>query len=374
MVPYAAVLRLARKTPSLSQYPPASDGPHVSVIIPARNEAETIATSVTSILASQYSNIELIVVDDRSTDDTATIVESLQRDDTRLHLVRGSPLPPDWYGKPWACVQGAREARGEVLLFTDADTVHSPLLIAHAVTALSATGAGLLTVSPRQLCVSFWERLVMPQIWLLLGTRYHPRVVNRAKRSRDVIANGQFVMTPRSTYEMIGTHEAVKGEVAEDLALAQRYHRRGERVWFAFAERLMATRMYRDLPHIIEGWSKNIYLGGRLSFPDEPLLRAFVPLGLSLALLFWLVPPIVLLLAPVFPTVHVAMMIAAALSALFWMAMSIAMRIPFWYGLLYPLGAAMALFIVWRSTWRGSAKVEWKGRVYGGGGGKASSR
>ena len=208
----------------------------------------------------------------------------------------------------------------------------------------------------------------MPQIWLLLGLRYHPRRVNRARRERDTIANGQFILTTREAYEAVGTHAAVRHEVAEDLALAQAYLRRGLRLHFAFAERLMETRMYQSLPQLIEGWSKNVYLGGRRSYPDEPALRALVPLMLVAALGFWLVPPAVLVAGAAgldFGALGGAALIATGLGALFWGLVSYGMRIPLVYGLGYPVGAVMALYIVLRSTWRGSRRVEWRGRVYG---------
>jgi chlorobactene glucosyltransferase len=255
-------------------------------------------------------------------------------------------------------------ARGEILLFTDADTRHEPELLARSVGALARERADLVTVSPFQRCVSFWERVIMPQIWLLLGLRFHPARVNRARRERDVIANGQYILMPRSSYEAIGTHAAVRHEVAEDLALAQACFRAGRRLYFTFAERLMETRMYQGLEPLIEGWSKNVYLGGRRSFPNEPALQALVPVMLGLAILFWLVPPVALLLTGGGPPWGPAAALATVLSAVFWMLISYGMRIPPWYGLLYPLGAAMALYIVARSTWRGGRRVEWRGRVY----------
>lgn len=365
--PFLAFLRLARRTPSLADIPPADDGPPLSVIVPARNEARVIETVVRTVLASDYRKLELIVVDDRSTDETAAIVERIGRSDARLRLVHGAELPDGWYGKPWACVQGARAATGDLLLFTDADTRHTPGLIPRAVAALLDRRDGLVTVAPLQRCLSFWERVVMPQVWLLLGVRYHPAAVNRARRPRDVIANGQFILTTRETYDAVGTHEVVKREVAEDLALAQAYHARGRRVFFAFAFDLMETRMYENLPHIVEGWSKNLYLGGRRSFPDEPLLRALVPLALASVMAFWLLPPAVLLacLAGALPaSLALPAAIAGAVSALFWMAVCADMRIPPLYGLAYPAGAAVVLYIVARSTLRGARQVEWKGRVY----------
>ncbi|MDZ4865203.1 MAG: glycosyltransferase family 2 protein [Gemmatimonadota bacterium] len=363
-----ALIRLARKTPSLEQHPAVEDGPLVSVIVPARNEAASITTVITSVLATSYRNVELIVVDDRSTDATAALVRDLASGDARLRLISGSELPPGWYGKPWACHQGALDATGEILLFTDADTRHAPALLGHAVSTLRATGADLLTIAPEQQCLSFWERTVMPQVWLLLGLRYHPDTVNHARHASEVIANGQFIMIPRATYEAMGTHAAVRREVAEDLALAQHYWSAGRRLHFAFAERLMTTRMYSNLPEIIEGWSKNIYLGGRRSYPDEPWLRALVPVTLSVAMSFWLLPPalLVLSLVGVTPAALLTPALLATLgSATFWSLMSFGMQIPPKYGLAYPLGAAMTLFIVARSTLRGAGRIEWKGRTYG---------
>ena len=142
-----------------------------------------------------------------------------------------------------------------------------PALLEHAVGALQAERADLLTVATHQVCLGFWERVVMPQIWLLLGLRYQPERVNRATRPRDVIANGQFIMMPREAYEAIGTHEAVRHEVAEDLALAQRCVASGRKLWFAYANTLIETRMYRSLGHLVEGWSKNVYLGRAAELP-----------------------------------------------------------------------------------------------------------
>ncbi len=336
------------------------------MIVPARNESANISAVLRSIVATTYHPLEVLIVDDRSTDNTAELVSTVA--DSRIRLIRGEELPAGWYGKPWACFQGYRAAQGTILLFTDADTHHHPELLGRAVGALRKERAGLVTVSPLQRCITFWERVVMPQIWLLLALRYHPPAVNRARHERDVIANGQFILTTRDAYEEVGTHAAVRHEVAEDLALAQAYLRGGHKLHFAFAERLMETRMYQNLRQLVEGWSKNIYLGGRRSFPQQPVLRALVPLMLVTAMMFWLAPPALLvttflsgslreLAAPAFA--------ATALSTLFWMAMCRQMQIPPIYGVGYPAGALMALYIVARSTWRGERKVEWRGRVYG---------
>jgi chlorobactene glucosyltransferase len=189
--------------------------------------------------------------------------------------------------------------------------------------------------------------------------------VSQAKRARDIIANGQFILVPRASYEAVGTHEVVRGEVAEDLALAQAFHRTGLRLRFLFAERLMETRMYRSLPEIVEGWSKNMYLGGRRSFPGEPLLQALVPAMLVAAFAFWLLPPLALAMTGGRGVLGAAAAAATGLSAIFWSLVSLGMRIPAWYGLFYPLGALTALWIGIRSACRGERRVEWRGRSYG---------
>jgi chlorobactene glucosyltransferase len=366
LLPFLTLPRLTSRTPNLA-HAPLVDGELVSVIVPARNEAATIRTLLSSLLATCYRPVEIVVVDDRSTDDTAELVSTMA--DPRMRLIRGEELPEGWYGKPWACYQGFRAAHGSLLLFTDADTLHHSELLGRAVGALWKERAELVTVSPLQRCVTFWERVVMPQIWFLLALRYHPPAVNRARQERDVIANGQFILTTRAAYEAVGTHKVVSHEVAEDLALAQVYLRRGFKLHFAFAERLMETRMYQTLAQLIEGWSKNIYLGGRRSFPHQPLLRALVPLMLTAAMLFWLIPPLLLFCSTVVMSLRdlrAAAITSIGVSAAFWMVMCRQMKIPAIYGAAYPLGALMALYIVGRSTWRGGKRVEWRGRVYGG--------
>jgi chlorobactene glucosyltransferase len=366
LAPFLALPKLARTEPNLSSVTPGT-GLLVSVVVPARNEAANLPTVVGSILASAYHPLELVVVDDRSTDDTAAIAMALSARDPRLRVVYGEDLPDGWYGKPWACFQGFRAARGDLVLFTDADTRHEPELLGRAVGALRQTGADLVTVAPHQRCDSFWERLVMPQVWLLLASRYHPSTVNAARRERDVIANGQFILTTREAYEAVGTHAAVKAEVAEDLALAQAYVRAGRRLYFAFADRLMETRMYRGLGELVEGWSKNMYLGGRRSLAGQPALQALVPVMLLGAFGFWLVPPLALVLTGGAGPAGAAALAATAASVVFWMVVSYGMRIPPLYGLLYPLGAAVALVIAMRSILRGGRRVVWRGRTYGAG-------
>jgi len=359
LLPLAALPILSRKHPRLADEP-ESGGTLVSVIVPARNESATIDRLLDSLRRTTYSPVEIIVVDDASTDDTAAIAGRHAEQDSRVRVVGGAPLPDGWYGKSWACVQGHRAARGDLLLFTDADTLHEPSVLSHAVGGLERTGADLATVLTRQELVSFWERAVMPQILTLLLFRYRPAQLNRARRRRDVIANGQFILVRREAYESVGTHEVVRDGVAEDLLIAQRFLEMGKRLRAWWADDLIATRMYTGLGAMVEGWSKNMYLGGRATFPEEPLLRSLVPMALVAGPAFWLAPLAALILGAAWAPA------AIALSVAFWTLIVMGLRLPPMYGLAYPLGAVVTMVMVFRSLSRGHRRVVWRGREYSG--------
>ncbi len=176
--------------PRLRDYEPRTSGPLVSVIIPARNEARNIERCVRSVLATTYTSIEVVVVDDRSTDGTAGIVAQVA--ETRVRLVRGVEPPAGWFGKQWAIVQGYKVAKGELLLFADADTKHEPELIPRAVRGLQDERVDLFTVLPRQEMLTFWERLIQPHVFVALESRFvYLASVNRTRIYWNAIANGQ---------------------------------------------------------------------------------------------------------------------------------------------------------------------------------------
>ncbi len=355
----AILYRYATRRPQLRDYPPATAGPLVSVIIPARNEARNIEQCVRSIRAATYPSIEVIVVDDRSTDGTGDVVERLG-----VRLVRGAELPAGWFGKQWALVQGYRVARGALLLFADADTKHEPELIARAVGALTAERVDLFSVIPRQEMATFWERLIQPHVFVALGARVGDlRRVNRTRTEWNAIANGQFLLVTRESYEAVGTHEAVKHSVADDLMLAQTYVRHGRDIFLALAVEYMQTRMYGSLREILEGWTKNLALGAPLMAPPVPWIRALFPYVMWMPALLWVGPPIAW---AAFGWDFAA--IATLASLLTWTGIYAGERAPLRYALLYPLGAAMVAFIMVRSAWRGGSKVEWRGRTYRGSG------
>jgi chlorobactene glucosyltransferase len=360
------VLAYARRGPLLADYPPRIDGPLVSIIIPARNESPNIERCVRSVLATAYGAVEVIVVDDRSSDDTAEIVERIAASPDvagdRLRLIRGAELPPDgdWFGKQWALIQGYRAARGELLLFTDADTTHTPELLPRTVAALERERVDLVTVLPCQEMGSFWERLIQPQVFVVLGSRAGDlRRINRTRTSWNAIANGQYILTTRAAYDAVGTHAAVRHTVVDDLALAQSYVRAGRDIFLVHAVEFMTTRMYRSLREILEGWSKNLALGVPLMMPPLPLLRRLVPWAMWLPALCWVVPP--LAWAATGAPVAAA---TTGISLLIWAEVHRREGAPLWYVPLYPLGAVMVALIMLRSAWRGGRKVEWRGRVY----------
>ena len=174
-------------------------------------------------------------------------------------------------------------------------------------------------------------------------------------------------MMERKSYEKVGTHESVKHEVAEDLALAQEVLKNGGRLFMAYALDLMQTRMYTSWAHIQEGWSKNLHLGSRRVFPKEQRIRrAVAPNFVAVPFLFWLLPPLLLLLEFLGVDSRLAEPAAWAtgISALFWSIFVSGIGIPFYWGLAYPIGAVGAAYIALRSTIRGGRKVEWKGRTY----------
>jgi chlorobactene glucosyltransferase len=335
--------------------------------VPARDEAVNISVCLASLLNSEYPNFEVVVVDDGSSDGTGDIVRILaEHSDGRVQLVDGEPLPPGWLGKPWACWQGYRRARGEILLFTDADTRHEEKLLGHAVGALLQRGVDLVSVMPRQLMIRLWERLILPHIFALISLRYiNLERVNRTRRPRHVIANGQFMLMQREAYEAIGGHEQMRAEIVEDQRMAQRLVTAGRRILIAHAEDLMETRMYRSLRGIVEGWTKNLAIGSRRAAPAwaAPVVPWLIALFL---LVMWVLPPVMLLLALLIPLaawVQGWSMAVTAASLLFWLLAHAVQRVPLPYALTYPLGALVAAAIFVRSALRGP-RLAWKGRVY----------
>lgn len=356
-----------RGSRSLDDAPPLpNDPPLVSAIVPARDEAENIERCVRAILATTYPRLELIVVDDHSRDGTATLASAAFAGNPRARVLECPPLPTGWFGKPWACEAGARAARGDVLLFLDADTTQAPDLVPRAVATLRACGGGMLSVIGRQELGSFWERLVQPQVLAILLARYGgTERVNRSRRAVDKIANGQCILVDRATYDAIGGHGSVRGAVAEDLKLAQHAFASGRRVTLVTGERQLSTRMYTSLATLVRGWRKNVFAGGREAMPLGAIGQLLFPFLLVLPPLFGLLPPLALVWGIVTQATGLvrAAGLATASSLVFWVFVYRRSGVAVRYALAYPLGALVVLAIMVQAIARGR-RVEWRGREY----------
>jgi len=346
---------------------PPSDTPSVSLIIPARNEESNIRRCVESALASTYPRLEVVVVDDHSTDRTSDILRELAQRDPRLRVLVPPSLPPGWFGKQWACATGATSSDGELLGFMDADTAQSPDLITRIVNAMRSRGADMLSVAGTQEMGSFWEKLVQPQIFGILLQRYGgTESVNGSRSASNKIANGQCLWMTREAYDALGGHAAVRDKVAEDLSLAQLYFRAGRRVSLVLGLDHLSTRMYTSLRELVDGWGKNVYAGGVDAMPAGSLGRAVFPLALTLPALFELVPPLVLALGALGLVGHGALLwaaIATSANMVWWLLVYAWLRTSPVYALLHPLGAAVVLYIAIGAIARGR-RVQWKGREY----------
>jgi len=354
---------------------PSPIAPQVSVIVPARNEEAALGACLESLVSQSGTDFEIIVVDDHSVDRTREIAESFQK----VRVIEARPLLEGWTGKNNAVATGAREARGEWLLFTDADTVHSPGSLARAIAEATHNKADMLSYSPEQVTVSFWEQAVLPVVFAELARQYPPSKVSDPK-SPEAAANGQYILIRRETYDSIGGHAAVASEILEDVALARRVKASGYKLRFRYSESVR-TRMYRTFAQLREGWTKNL----ALLFPN--------PGCLAIKTLFWWVFSLSLICVPALialvfvltadlPSVHalhhtLAGFIDSKLVWLIWLALVAAVLLRNArlvqranFNLIHALrmgifGLPMFAYLLLRSKrMHASGNVAWKGRTY----------
>ena len=229
--------------------------PEVSIIVPARNEEASLGDCLQSLLAQTGVRYEIIVVDDGSTDRTRAIAESC----SGVRVISSGLLPEGWTGKNNAVVAGAAMARGDWLLFTDADTVHLPGSLARALAEAKEYGVDMLSYSPEQIAVTFWEMAVLSVVFAELARKYPPRRVSDPA-SPIAAANGQYILIRRQAYEAVGGHRAIAGSLLEDVALAHAVKRSGRKIRFRYGADAVRTRMYRNWAQLREGWTKNLAL------------------------------------------------------------------------------------------------------------------
>lgn len=344
-----------------------ADAPLVSLLIPARNEARTIARCVQGALEQTYCHSEVVVLDDGSTDATPAILAGLAGH-PRLRVLCGGALPSGWTGKCYACRRLADQARGEWLLFLDADTAPGPDLVAALLAHAAERELDLVTVTPYLELESFWERLVLPTFFTMLTAIYPLERMERSDaRPGEVFASGWCFLVRRSAYEAIGGHTAVRGEVLEDVRLAQALRAAGYRIGGADGAAHVRLRMYRSGAEIAAGLGKNAAAGyqsgGRRStlVIARMLAQAFGP--------FWLCGAAGLVRGRGAAVARGAALLSLGASLWHW-AQIYAERYGLRrrYAVLWPFGLLSYLVIAARGmvqVWGGRG-VEWKGRRYGG--------
>jgi chlorobactene glucosyltransferase len=344
-------------------------GGRVSVIVPARDEEANIARAVRS-LAGQQDLREIIVVDDGSTDRTSEILESLKDEVPSLRTMPAGPLPDGWTGKAHAATVGARVSTGEWLLFTDADTEHWPGSLATLLQRAEGARADLLSISPGQRTLTWWEKSVIPLVYMRLAKLYRFEDVSNPD-SPAAAANGQYMLIRREAYVRAGGHEAVRGQILDDVELARRVKTVGGRLLFLPGAEWVETRMYRTFRAMWQGWTKNLFLlyGGRFDQIAGTLAEV--------AFLDVLVPLLFLVLCAVFVLGRGQAGLALAAAVLFVFLVerqgSYSTKLgllgfePTLANFLFP-GAVLLSLLLINSTlaYRFKRGVEWKGRRYPG--------
>jgi glycosyltransferase involved in cell wall biosynthesis len=341
--------------PSASETPvSAVAAGSVTAIVPARNEEAVIGACIES-LAGQPEIAEIIVINDQSTDATASIVRGLTQKTPKLRLLETSSLPDGWVGKNHALWIGVQQADSPWLLFTDADAVHEPNSAASALQLAQQHSAALISFSPEQITEHWYEKALIPYIYLRLSKHFSYDKVNDPNSSAAA-ANGQFLMMRRDVYDAIGGHSGVAGEVLEDVALAMRAKSSGHRLWFASGKGIVRVRMYRSFESMWQGWKKNLYrlIGGTpwSLFREMESNLPWIPFLLILAGLKY---PFLLFLGVLF-------LIARQTSYGLDLARN---QYPFSFIFYYVPAVVLYVAVLWAS-YRShvNGRIEWKGREY----------
>ncbi len=230
--------------------------PFISILIPARNEDKNIRRCLRSILRQDYPNFEVIVLDDNSSDNTSAVVQEYVRKNKKVRLVKGSELPNGWLGKSYACQQLSQEAKGEFLIFTDADTLHFKNSISCALGALLVNKLDALSVFARQVTVTIHERMMVPFGNYFLLAFMPLMLIGRTKNPLFCTAIGQFMMFKHDVYKEIGGHESVKKEILEDIHISKQVKKHGFKFMVFDGRNNFYCRMYKNLGEVIRGYSK----------------------------------------------------------------------------------------------------------------------
>jgi len=354
-----ALHRLGDEKEGLPESPPL-----ISILIPARDEEAQIAPCLESLRRQDYPNYEILVLDDSSSDNTASVVEQIAAVDPRVRLLRGKPLPQGWAGKPFACHQLASQARGSWLLFTDADTVHAPTMLRSSLTYASNNNLALLSGFPLQHSISFPERVAIPIMYFVILSWFPLWWLQGSAKPKPGLAIGQFLFLSAQDYREIGGHEAVKSRILEDVWLGFEMARHSKRQATVDLSQVVACRMYEGLGDLWEGFTKWIYSVGSLS-PWILGLMILAGFGFFIAPFLWLARHFLAV-----PVDYNLFLLIISIQLLVIMLMRGLIDHRFHhsrlYSLLHPVGISLMLFCaVYGATRRlTGAGVHWKQRLY----------
>jgi chlorobactene glucosyltransferase len=335
--------------------PEIFDGPLVSVLIPARNEEKNIERCVKSLTDQLYKNYEIVILNDNSIDATETILKRLAMQDSRIRIINGKPLPDDWYGKPFALHQLTAEARGEILLFTDADTCHMPGSISWAVTNLLNLKADMISGYIGQIFKKIGEVITVSLMFFLTGFVI-PLFLNRyVKSSMFSAAVGQFIVIKRDVFNAIGGCEAFKKKTSEDIYMARYAKKRGYKTAFLNLSEYVKCRMYEGYRDAFQGVGKNVF-----DFFGKNTIAMFLAAIAVFFFLFFPFPLLFINIATASPwTLHTIMV--CVLFTLTWLFMFLNLRLNAWYCLFWPL---MFLNLLYLAGWSWFRTVSGKGFIW----------
>ncbi len=353
-----AVVNL-RAVPRLQRFRLGAGQPRVSVLVPARNEEPNVTACLSSLAAQRYPNFEVLVLDDHSTDATRAAIEKVNGDGVRIVAAR--PLPPGWNGKPWACQQLAAVASGELLFFTDADTVHHPETLARAVAALQTTGADLLTALTGVRMKTVGELLTVPfPLWSILTLLPVPVAYALRKSGAFVAGNGKFLLFRRQCYEAIGGHAATRTHAAEDMEIARLAKKAGFCWRLVNATGMVSARLYQGWSEAREGFAKNYFA----LFNYRLLVALFVWSWLMLITWHPLVTVVATLAKGDLRGPGVAALGTIGLTSVLWMlvvrATGMPKRICFFYVAIITASSYIGLISIVRTI---AGRTNWKGRT-----------
>ena len=337
----------------------SEDTPLISILVPARNEEDNIEPCLLSLLHQDYPNTEVIVLDDNSSDRTTEIIESLISKYPKLKLIYGRSLPEGWTGKNFACHQLAFYSRGDWLLFTDADTIHSPYSVSSVFNAVKDSDIDLLSLIPHIRAETFAEKLFMPLIPFAFLVFLPIGLMNRVKDFRVTAAIGPFILIKRDFYFKIGGHKAIKDKLLDDFCLAQLTKLSGGRVSLLDGSEIVSVRFYKNLKEIWNGFSKNAFgaIGGSL-----PTLLTFLFINILVFIL-----PYYLLWEGIFKGHSINLpLLQVLLISLIRGIISLRFRTNFLMIFLHPVSMIFGIVIALNSARIALLKkvVEWKGRFY----------